>query len=54
MRNIGGSTFVGAFIAGRTGPLFLSVNEAMISSYGWTDEFYKNDRGSAKVTIERY
>jgi hypothetical protein len=54
MRNIGGSTFVGAFTAGISGSLTLSVNEAMIALYGWTDEFYRKDRGSAKVTIEQY
>jgi hypothetical protein len=54
MRNIGGSIFVGAFTAGISGQLFLFVNDAMISWHGWTDEFYRNNRGSAKVKIERY
>jgi len=47
-------TFVGAFTAGLDGAVFLFVNETMISRNGVTAEFYKNNRGSATVKIERF
>jgi hypothetical protein len=45
---------IGAEItAKREGELFLFVNDAVIGIPGLYDHFYKNNRGSTKVTIER-
>lgn len=46
--------YVGVFTPSADGALFLSVNDTMISLSGVTDAFYKNNRGSAKVRIERF
>ena len=37
----------------RSGELFLYVNEAVVPLPGITDLFYRNNRGSAQVIIER-
>jgi hypothetical protein len=60
MSFVAGHTFAGSFTAGLDGELFLFVNEIMgsmdgvISMDGVTTDFYKNNRGRAVVTIERF
>jgi hypothetical protein len=42
-----------AFTARRSGELFLYVNDATIGLPWWTDYFYKDNRGTATVTVQR-
>jgi len=49
-----GQTFVGAFKAGTSGELSIFVNERMISADGVTVDLYKDNRGSAIVSIEEF
>jgi uncharacterized protein (DUF2235 family) len=44
--------FVGEFRARRSGRLFLTVNDAILSWTGLTDAFYRNNSGRAAVAIE--
>lgn len=39
--------------ATRDGELFLFVNDAVIGVPGWTDRFYRNNQGTADVTVVR-
>jgi hypothetical protein len=39
--------------ADATGELFLYVNDAILTVPGLTDVFYRNNSGSAKVTVTR-
>ena len=56
MSFVDGHRFAGSFTAGLNGELFLFVNEIMVSilKFGVTTDFYKNNRGGAVVTIERF
>jgi hypothetical protein len=49
-----GQTFVGAFKAGTSGELSIFVNERMVSSNGVTVDLYRDNRGSAIVSIEKF
>ena len=51
--NAGRSFFFQTLRAKRTGELFLYVNDVIISIPGYVDRFYRNNRGSAVVTVER-
>ncbi|MBR1297377.1 DUF2235 domain-containing protein [Bradyrhizobium sp. AUGA SZCCT0042] len=42
-----------AFTARRSGEFFLYLNEAVIAFPRWTDHFYKNNKGSAIVVVQR-
>jgi hypothetical protein len=45
---------VSDFVAQKTGELFLFVNDDMpVLGLGSTDQFYRNNRGAAIVTLQR-
>jgi hypothetical protein len=47
-------TLVSDFVAQKTGELFLFVNDGMpVLGFGSTDQFYRNNRGAATVTLQR-
>ena len=46
-------TLISDITADATGELFLYVNDAVLTLPGWTDVFYKNNSGTAKVTVTR-
>jgi hypothetical protein len=43
---------VSDFVAQKTGELFLFVNDDMPVLVGSTDQFYRNNRGAATVTLQ--